>query len=167
MRGFASVRERVGCRSPLFSTDDVFNVFHGMPRAALIVTELGPRATLVRMRCAAPRRLVQARSHQHTLGAREHTYRSRRGCNPPRGRLARAGGCLPHGANTVDRARTVRRPHTSHGSWTLSSNLKSSSPAAKPFVDFLLRIYWKLGIAPEELANFLFDVIAKRTCFYL
>jgi len=37
----------------VFCDDDVFRVFRGMPRAALIVTELGPRATLVRMRAVA------------------------------------------------------------------------------------------------------------------
>lgn len=39
--------------SLVFCDDDVFRVFRGMPRAALIVTELGPRATLVRMRAVA------------------------------------------------------------------------------------------------------------------
>lgn len=37
----------------VFCDDDVFSMFRGMPRAALIVTELGPRATLVRMRAVA------------------------------------------------------------------------------------------------------------------
>lgn len=39
--------------SLVFCDDDVFSVFRGMPRAALIVTELGPRATLVRMHAVA------------------------------------------------------------------------------------------------------------------
>lgn len=47
-------RARVGLVvSLVFCDDDVFSVFRGMPRAALIVTELGPRATLVRMRAVA------------------------------------------------------------------------------------------------------------------
>jgi len=47
-------RARVGfVVSLVFCDDDVFSVFRGMPRAALIVTELGPRATLVRMRAVA------------------------------------------------------------------------------------------------------------------
>lgn len=47
-------RARVGLVvSLVFCDDDVFSVFHGMPRAALIVTESGPRATLIRMRAVA------------------------------------------------------------------------------------------------------------------
>lgn len=47
-------RARIGLVvSLVFCDDDVFSVFRGMPRAALIVTELGPRATLVRMRAVA------------------------------------------------------------------------------------------------------------------
>ena len=49
-------------RSPLFSTDDVFRrAFRGMPRAGLIVTELGPRATL--RQSTAPRRCARENEH--------------------------------------------------------------------------------------------------------
>lgn len=60
VRGYACICERTRARrwvglviSLVFCDDDVFRVFRGMPRAALIVTELGPRATLVRMRAVA------------------------------------------------------------------------------------------------------------------
>lgn len=125
--------------SLVFCDDDVFRVFRGMPRAALIVTELGPRATLVRMRAVAL--AFSPRVSHPSISLRLSSLSScpvlvQRGatmpCRPQRGRraraLTRAGGWLPRGDNTaIAHARSRAHARTQVRTYTHNTHLGYAS----------------------------------------